>query len=144
MNHMFEMPQESGNRTETRWVKVTDERGVGLKAMLRRNETSSRPATSGSGAQSLSSPLEHWTILDQTPDASGRPGFDFAVSRYSAADLDQAQHPHELKGSDGVIFRIDDDHHGLGSASCGPDVLDPYQLRMKDFDFTVSLEPVGP
>lgn len=145
MNHMFEMPQESGNRTETRWVKVTDERGLGLKATLQRNETaSSRPSTSGSAVQALTSPLDNWAMVDKALEATRRSGFDFLLSRYTAWDLDQAQHPHELQGNDGIIFRIDDDHHGLGSAACGPDVLDPYQLRTREFDFTVSLEPIGP
>ena len=147
MNHMYEMPQESGNRTETRWVKITDERGIGLKAILQRNNgssTVSRPSAVGGEYQEPSSPLDNWTLVDKALDeAANRTGFDFALSRYTAADLDQAQHPHELKGTDGIIFRIDDDHHGLGSASCGPDVLDQYQLRTREFDFTVSLEPIG-
>ena len=75
--------------------------------------------------------------------ADERTEFDFAVSRYTTEDLDQAQHPHELKGSRGVIFRIDDDHRGLGSASCGPDTLDRYELKMRTFDFTVSLAASG-
>ena len=145
MNHMFEMPQESGNRSETRWVKVTNERGVGLKAVLHRYDgVSSRPSTSADGNEPPYSPLENWAVVDQSlKEGSVRSGFDFALSRYSAADLDQAQHPHELKGGDGVVFRVDEDHHGLGSASCGPDVLDQYQLKTRDFDFAVSLEPVG-
>ena len=145
MTHIFEMPQESGNRAETRWVKVTDERGIGLKAVLQRNDTSSStPPTLGKKAEAPSSPLNDWTLVDQSlEEAEERPGFDFALSRYSAADLDQARHPYELKGSDGVIFRIDDDHHGLGSASCGPDAWEQHHLKMRDFDFTVSLEPIG-
>ena len=145
MNHMYEMPQESGNRTETRWVKVTNERGIGLKAILHRNGTaSSRQLKSADGDEPPHSPLQNWAVINESlKEGSVRSGFDFALSRYSAADLDQAQHPHELKGGDGVVFRIDDDHHGLGSASCGPDVLDQYRLETKDFDFAVSLEPIG-
>ena len=145
MTHIYEMPQESGNRTETRWVKVTDERGTGLRAILRRNNNvNSRPSTSGDTVEQPLSPLEKWSFVDgDTEQSTGRTSFDFALSKYTAADLDQAQHPYELKGGDGLVFRIDDDHHGLGSASCGPDVLDQHQLKTREFDFTVSLEPIG-
>lgn len=98
-----------------------------------------------SSAKQPSSPLDEWEIVGHLKDQSveKRTGFDFAVSKYTAADLDQAQHPHELKGSKGVVFRIDDEHHALGSASCGPDTLERYQLKMRTFDFTVTLEATG-
>ena len=149
MNEMFEKPQETGNRTETRWVKITDERGVGFKAVLiRNNSTRSRASTSGSSDQHPGTPLDKWQMVDDaltsTTAADKGPSFDFALSRYTSEDLTQAGHPHELKGSEGVVFRIDDEHHGLGSASCGPDVLDQYQLHMREFDFTVYLQPIGP
>ena len=140
----YEMPQENGNRTETRWVKVTNENGHGIKATLQRGqgEEMSVPRTLDSvSTKRPSSPLNEWEIIPQVNDR--RNGFDFAVSKYTAADLDQARHPHELKGSEGIVFRIDDDHHGLGSAACGPDTLEKYQLKMRTFDFTVTLEATG-
>lgn len=146
----YEMPQENGNRTETRWVKVTDDRGIGIKATLERGclDDTMRPKTPvdvhASTAQTPSSPIDKWELVDRTSASStSRPGFDFNVSRYTAYDLDQAQHPHELRGAEGVVFRVDDDHHGLGSASCGPDTLDQHQLKMRTFDFAVCLEPTG-
>lgn len=147
----YEMPQENGNRTETRWAKVTNENGVGIKAILQRgrgegNSTIMNVETVDSGwAEQPSSPLDDWEIVHQPMEqrVEKLTGFDFAVSKYTAADLDQAQHPHELKGSKGVVFRIDDEHYGLGSASCGPDTLERYQLKMRTFDFTVTLEATG-
>ena len=143
----FEMPQENGNRTETRWVTVMDERGIGVKAILNRDrfdDTTMKKDFEKLSVEEPPSPLEAWQMVHQAEQKStGRPGFDFAVSKYTAYDLDQAQHPHELQGSEGVIFRVDDDHHGLGSASCGPDTLEQHQLRMRDFDFTVCLEATG-
>ena len=144
MNEMFEFPQETGNRTETKWVKITDERGVGIKAVLHNNKSHSRPSTAESLNHSPHSPLDKWALVGDTlSEASQGPSFDFALSRYTASDLEQAQHPHELKGCDGVVFRIDEDHYGLGSASCGPDTWDQYKLKTRDFDFTVILEPIG-
>ena len=147
----YEMPQENGNRTETRWVKVINENGVGIKANLQRgqvegNATLRKAKTRESAwAERTSSQLDDWEIiypLNEQP-VEKRTGFDFAVSKYTAADLDLAKHPYELKGSKGVGFRIDDEHHGLGSASCGPDTLEKYQLLMRTFDFTVTLEVTG-
>ena len=151
----YEMPQENGNRTETRWVEVTDERGIGLRASLTRRSKAGEPSNEISNesheegkadalSQEPTSPLNNWEMVQETEQKPHeRPGFDFAVSKYTAYDLDQAQHPQELKGSKGVIFRVDDDHHGLGSASCGPDTLEQHQLKMRDFNFTVTLAPAG-
>lgn len=153
----YDMPQENGNRTETRWVKITDQRGIGLRATLHRENSpcalqsqharkdsvdstsSNSPSSSRSGWELVHRPKEH----KPKEGSRHRPGFDFAVSKYTAEDLEQAQHPHELRGSKGVNFRIDDDHHGLGTASCGPDTLEQHQLKMRDFDFTVTLEIIG-
>ena len=123
MIYMYEMPQENGNRTETRWAKIVNERGCGIKAILER--TDPLPAHSDAG------------------NRQRRQGFDFSVSRFDSHELDEATHPYELRVIGGVFFRIDDDHHGLGSAMLGPDVLDQYQLKTRTFDFTVSLEPVS-
>ena len=147
----YEMPQENGNRTETRWVKITNKNGMGIKATLQRGQAETKATLRE--AETLesvwverpSSPLDDWEIvpqLDEKP-VEKRTGFDFAVSKYTAADLDRARHPHELKGAKGVCFRIDDEHHGLGSASCGPDTLEKYQLLMRTFDFSVTLEATG-
>ena len=147
----YEMPQENGNRTETRWVKVTNEKGKGIKATLQRGQAEGIASVrkgklidSGSTGQS-SSPLDDWEIVPQLNEqlAEKRTGFDFAVSKYTAAELDHAGHPYELRESKGSVLRIDDEHHGLGSASCGPDTLEKYQLSMRTFDFTVILEATG-
>ncbi|KAK4698100.1 beta-galactosidase, partial [Lecanoromycetidae sp. Uapishka_2] len=142
----YDMPQENGNRTETRWVKVTDERGIGIKATLDRESARGAASVQHSKSSSLdtSSSADTWEMVRRPKEqTTGRPGFDFAVSRYTAEDLDQAQHPYELKGSKGINLRIDDDHHGLGSASCGPDTLEQHQLKIREFDFTVTLEVTG-
>lgn len=152
MMHIYEMPQENGNRTDTRWVKITDERGIGLKAVLQRgsvadNTKSESPDNKDLPKQSSeipSSPLDNWAMEPPPYEQdANREGFDFCLSRFTTAELDEAEHPHELKTGKYILFRIDDDHHGLGSASCGPDTLEQHQLKMREFEFTVSLEPTG-
>ena len=123
MSYMYEMPQESGNRTETRWTKIVNERGFGIKAILEHDD----------------SQLGHFG----PENSKRRRGFDFSVSRNTAHELEKAQHPHELPSSSGVVLTVDADHHGVGSAACGPDVMEKYKLRTRIFDFSVCLEPVN-
>jgi beta-galactosidase len=109
----YEFPQENGNRTDTRWVQVTNNRGFGVRATLK----CEKPAR--------------------------EPGFDFSVQRFSAHELEKAKHPHELGSSDRVIIRIDGGHQGLGTASCGPGTLEKYQLPCQTLEFTADLIPIS-
>ena len=104
----YEFPQESGNRTGTRWVEVKRTEDYGVKIIFK--------------------------------DGPG----DFAVSHYTSETLQRAKHPYELKKSAETILRVDCDHHGLGSGSCGPGVLPQYQLLAKDFEFRLRLEDIVP
>lgn len=68
------------------------------------------------------------------PDLPG-----FSLLRHDAHELTAAEHPHELPPSRGVHLYLDAFQHGLGSRSCGPDVLPRYQLwpRNAEFGFIV-------
>ncbi|GIZ36647.1 hypothetical protein CKM354_000011600 [Cercospora kikuchii] len=106
-----DFPQESSNRTDTRWVK-------------------------------LSSPKTSLTAqFVKSKDGDERHLFDFQASHYDVKDIDEAQHPYELesKKKDYVILRLDADHHGLGTGSCGPRTLEQYALKTEPFEFTVVL-----
>lgn len=123
----YEFPQESGNHTETRWVRFDNSMGgVSLKA----------------------------SFVDK-PE-----GFDFQASHYDVFDVDKSKHPYELRNmrKEEVIIRLDADHHGLGTGSCGmmfpsrltplpiliklkgPKTLPKYALQTSSFEFTVLLE----
>jgi beta-galactosidase len=39
-----------------------------------------------------------------------------------------------------VVLRLDAEHHGLGSGSCGPRTLDEYSLLAEKFEFEVLLQ----
>ena len=106
-----DFPQESSNRTDTRWVK-------------------------------LASPKTSLTAqFVKSKDGDERHLFDFQASHYDVKDIDEAQHPYELesKKKDFVILRLDADHHGLGTGSCGPRTLEQYALKTEPFEFTVVL-----
>lgn len=61
--------------------------------------------------------------------------FEMRVSAYSTQALTQATHLDELEKNGLVNVRIDYKNSGLGSNSCGPELLEKYQLCEKAFDF---------
>ncbi|NLW86819.1 MAG: DUF4981 domain-containing protein, partial [Planctomycetes bacterium] len=65
--------------------------------------------------------------------------FDFSAHWYDTLDLDAAAHPTDLKKRDYITLNIDMAQNGLGTASCGPGVLEQYQLKPKDFQFGMLL-----
>ncbi|KAI1616773.1 beta-galactosidase [Exophiala viscosa] len=107
----YEVPQENGNRMDTRWVKILDERGAGIKATM----------TGGKG----------------TPDK-----FHFAMSKYSAAELERARHGPELIEGDANYLRLDVDVSGVGTAACGPGTKDEDFVKCEEMEFEICLEPL--
>lgn len=105
-----EFPQECSNRTDTRWLEM------------------SSPDTS---------------LTAQFLKSAGGDGqlFDFMASHYDVKDIDEAQHPYQLKEKrqEHIVLRLDADHHGLGTGSCGPATLDEYALKTQPFDFVLLL-----
>lgn len=63
-------------------------------------------------------------------EAGGRHGarFDFSASHFSAEDLTAARHTNELEPRAEVLLDLDCAQRGLGTASCGPDVLPRYRV----------------
>lgn len=111
MHTPYEIPQENGNRADTRWMTVSN--GQGTYGMR----------TSRVGKE-------------------GNEIFDFAVHHYTATDLANAKHPCELVRRDEVMLRLDVDHSGLGTAACGPGVLEAYQVACREMEFSFMLEPI--
>ena len=58
--------------------------------------------------------------------AEPHPGF--SLLRHDAHQLTTARHPHELPAPGHTHLYLDMAQHGLGTRSCGPDVLPQYQL----------------
>lgn len=63
---------------------------------------------------------------------------------YTAEDLDQAAHIHELRPRRDVIVCLDARQLGLGNGSCGPGVLEKYKLYPQPVKFSFSLRPYSP
>lgn len=58
------------------------------------------------------------------------------VSRYSAKALMDAKHQDELKKDEYITVRIDYKNSGVGSNSCGPELLEKYRLSEKYITFS--------
>ncbi|KAF1846018.1 glycoside hydrolase family 2 protein [Cucurbitaria berberidis CBS 394.84] len=108
----YEVPQESTNRTDTRYLSIRNENRAGLLAQF------------------------------VEKDGQQRRLFDFQLSHYRMRDIAEAKHPYELKKKkrEEVVVRLDYAHHGLGSGSCGPRTLDEYALLAEPFEFEVLLQ----
>ena len=112
-----EYPQECSNRTDTRRLGISS------------NETS------------LTAQFFDIHVPKHRRNLSHRQHFDFMASHYDVKDIDEARHPFELekKRKDHVILRLDSEHHGLGTGSCGPKTLDKHALKAADFEFGILL-----
>ncbi|SDM57716.1 glycoside hydrolase family 2 TIM barrel-domain containing protein [Sediminibacillus halophilus] len=71
----------------------------------------------------------------------GQPVFDFNAQFYTQENLEEAQHTYDLVREDFLTVFLDHRQHGLGSASCGPDVLEKYRLKSGAFKFGMKIEP---
>jgi beta-galactosidase len=67
-----------------------------------------------------------------------------SVTRHRAADLDAARHHDELVPRPGCVVHIDGAHRGLGTASCGPDTLQPYLIAPGVHTWSWTLATAGP
>ena len=69
----------------------------------------------------------------------------FSATHHTAADLYEATTQSELRRREGMVVCVDAAHRGLGTASCGPDVLPQYRLAAErhKFAYRVSAGPAG-
>jgi beta-galactosidase len=68
--------------------------------------------------------------------------FGLTARRWTSADLDAAQHPVDLVPGDRVWLTVDMAHRGIGTASCGPDVLPHHELHAAPARLRLTLTPV--
>jgi beta-galactosidase len=68
--------------------------------------------------------------------------FGLTVRRFTSADLDAARHPVDLVPGDRVWLTVDMAHRGVGTASCGPDVLPQHELHAAPVSLRLALTPL--
>jgi beta-galactosidase len=80
--------------------------------------------------------------IEALPSDEGDPGtFAFTARRWTSADLDAARHPVDLVPRDRVWLTVDLAHRGIGTASCGPDVLPQHELHAAPVRLRLALTP---
>ena len=65
----------------------------------------------------------------------------FNASVYTQEELTAKKHNFELKESGSTVFCLDYAQSGIGSNSCGPDLLEKYRVDKKEFEFRMKLIP---
>ena len=73
--------------------------------------------------------------------AAGRQTFAFNASVYTQEELTGKAHNYELEESGYTVLCVDYRQSGIGSNSCGPALLEKYQLKEEQFRFEVRLKP---
>ncbi|KAJ5995683.1 beta-galactosidase [Penicillium waksmanii] len=109
----YEVPQEGGNRSETRWLQLSDNRGWGIKIFRDSVHTDKDPTIHF-----------HWN-----------------ASRYSAKQIESARHPCDLVPGKTVHVRLDAECSGVGTGACGPTTLDKYLVACEERKFKFTLVP---
>ncbi|HYN35252.1 MAG TPA: beta-galactosidase small subunit, partial [Ilumatobacteraceae bacterium] len=62
-----------------------------------------------------------------------------SATRFTAQDLYVAGHQTDLRPRRTLVVHADVAHRGLGTASCGPDVLDRYRISQGTYRFSYRL-----
>ena len=111
----YDIPRENGNRCATRWVKML----------------------CGQGSSGV--------LATHMPGPKERRHFQWSAQRYDPEVLEAARHPCDLKGKEraGVLWRLDCDNAGVGTAACGPGISQEWQVECRERQFEFKLEIFG-
>ena len=73
-------------------------------------------------------------------EITSQKGFEFAVSEYSAKELEKKAHNYELEKSENTHLRIDYKNSGIGSASCFAPLKEQYKMNDKNISFNFRIK----
>ena len=74
-------------------------------------------------------------------DADPSQTFSFNASIFTQEELEQKRHNYELEPCGSTVLCIDHQLAGIGSKSCGPDLLPGYRVCSDHYHFTFILKP---
>ncbi|KAK7421214.1 Beta-galactosidase (Lactase) [Neonectria punicea] len=114
----YEVPQETGNRMQTRWAAFTDTQGQRLRAHM--------------NARSK----------DKEDGGADVADFSWAASRFSARAIQDAKHPCDLVEESATLVRLDAKVAGVGTAACGPSVREEDLVHVQPMKFSFLLEHI--
>lgn len=73
--------------------------------------------------------------------ASSKEGFMFQACEYTQEELSEKTHDFELKEAGCTVLCLDHNQSGIGSGSCGPQLLEKYQFNEPEFSRTWVITP---
>ncbi len=76
----------------------------------------------------------------KTIHASASTPLSFNASRYTQEELEMKAHNYELLQSNYTILCLDYKMSGVGSNSCGPELLEKYRLKEEEISFQLTLQ----
>ncbi|MBT3296448.1 MAG: DUF4981 domain-containing protein [Verrucomicrobia bacterium] len=74
--------------------------------------------------------------------ATGGPTINFSATYYDQDNITDAKRPVDLVPQNSITLNLDHKQRGIGSGSCGPDVLPQYELPAEPFAFSLKLSPL--
>jgi beta-galactosidase len=95
-----------------------------------------RPQECGARSGTRSAALQ---LGDRMLEISGD-AFALTVRPYSQHSLDAAAHRPDLKADGRTYLYLDHALRGVGTAACGPGVLEQYRLKPRDADFSLTIK----
>ncbi|RDW86947.1 putative beta-galactosidase [Aspergillus mulundensis] len=111
----YEVPQEGGNRMETRWLRLVNRRGWGVRVIRDPD--------------------------DEGEEDDGGKVFQWVATRYSPKAVENAKHANELVREQKVRVRLDVGSCGVGTGACGPRTLEKYRVTCEERAFGFRVEP---
>ena len=73
--------------------------------------------------------------------AVAREGMSFNASHFTGEELTEKGHNFELEECGSTVLCLDYKQNGIGSNSCGPEVIEKYRFNEENIDFTVRIIP---
>ncbi len=73
--------------------------------------------------------------------AAAEKTFSFNASAYTQEELGEKKHHYELEPSGSTVLCLDYRINGIGSNSCGPELLEKYRFCEETFTFEITLIP---
>jgi beta-galactosidase len=110
----YEVPQENGNRMETRWLGVGSTQGT---------------------------PTIRVTAGDEVDWSENcERNFSWVATKHSVKGVENAKHPCNLVEEEAVLLRLDAAVAGVGTAACGPGVREDFLVKVAEIKFAFTLE----
>ena len=78
----------------------------------------------------------------QSLAVAGEESFSFSASVYTQEELDAKEHNFELQPCGSTVLCLDYRHNGIGSNSCGPELLPQYRLLDENMTLNLTLLPL--